>query len=238
MNPFYQRDGITIYHGDQGEILPQLVNVDTVITDPPYGIRYKRGKRNNADYAGGIYGKDWDYIEGDDKPFDPSHLIDYPRSILWGANNYAHLLPPVRGWLVWDKTRGGKTSKDYDMSQADLAWTNLPIKIQIFEHLWDGFKRASEVGEHLHPTQKPVALMKWCIEKAKPQGVIVDPYFGSGSLLVAARDLGFRAIGIEAEIEYCRVAVSRLAQQTLFTLPNTACSGQGDSAAQSEFILP
>ena len=214
MNPFYQRDGITIYHGDQSEILPQLVNVDTVITDPPYGIDHD----TEYNFSGGsVLGNQYKRIKGDDKPFDPSHLLNYRKVILWGANCYSDKLPQG-SWLVWNK-RQPKGNKNV-MSDAEVAWMNTGHGVYIFDHIWDGFIRQSEKGENYHPTQKPVALMRWCIQKAKPQGVIVDPYFGSGSLLVAARDLGFQAIGIEAEIEYCRVAVSRLAQQTLFTLPN------------------
>ena len=187
MNPFWQKDGITIYHGDQSEILPLLGDIDTVISDPPYGIDHN----TEYNFSGGqVLGNQYKRIKDDDKPFDPTPFLKYRKVILWGANCYSDKLP-VGSLLIWNK-RQPKGNKNV-MSDAEVAWMNTGHGVYIFDHVWDGFIRQSEKGENYHPTQKPVALMRWCIQKANPQGVIIDPYCGSGSLLCAARDLGLGA---------------------------------------------
>jgi hypothetical protein len=171
------------------------------VTDPPYGIGFQStASRGSAPSSrrgsGGHHGTDWGAIVGDDEPFDPAHLLTYPQLILWGAHCYASRLPDSAGWLVWDKKRGGTIAAGFAASACDLAWTNVIGHVKTFNHLWDGLRRDSEIGVHLHPTQKPVALMHWCLGFV-PHGVIVDPYMGSGPVLRAAKDLGRKAIGIE-----------------------------------------
>lgn len=151
-------------------------------------------------------------VTGDDKPFDPSHLLRYSRLVLWGANHYASRLPDSGGWIVWDKRRGIEDA-NWPMSAAELAWTNLSNSVQFFRHRWFGLIRDSERGEHFHPTQKPVALMasiieRWCV----PGGVLLDPYCGSGPVLLAAKATGRSAIGIEIEEKYCEIAARRLTE--------------------------
>src|SRR5690606_34818674 len=109
----------------------------------------------------------------------------FPRVVLFGANHFASRLPPTPTWLVWDKRRG--TGSD---SQADceIAWSNLGGPARLFSHLWRGAIRDSERGvKRVHPTQKPVALMRWCLEQARPSGIVLDPFLGSGSTLVACK---------------------------------------------------
>jgi site-specific DNA-methyltransferase (adenine-specific)/modification methylase len=189
--------------------------VDAVITDPPYG-KNERTDRKSKGRGHACDAIDFPPVYGDDKPFDPSHLLDYPRIVLWGANYYADRLPPMPSWFVWDK-RDNVTSDDN--ADCELAWSNLGGPARLFRHLWKGMIKASQQTERrVHPTQKPVALMKWCIEQAKPQGIICDPYMGSGSTVRAAIALGYPVIGIEIEERYCEIAVKRLAQRSLFEL--------------------
>jgi site-specific DNA-methyltransferase (adenine-specific) len=207
-SPYYQKDGVTIYHGDCRDILPSLSG--DIISDVPYGIGLK---------FGGVGCKTADKnnpVLGDEVPFDPSHLLGFNKIVLWGANHYSSKLPDTNGWLVWDKSTRPAVSV---FSEAELAWTNCLERVYVYRHLWSGAYRQSEQGYHVHPTQKPVSLMRWVIDLVKPE-LIIDPYMGSGSTIQAAKDFGIPAIGIELEEKYCRVAVKRLAQPSLFTLPN------------------
>jgi len=214
MTPYYEQDGITIYHGDCREILPGLA-WDVLVTDPNYGIGADRrqgaraGKQHGAACAPSRdYGPvtDWDAT-----PADSAFLrsLTMRPAIVWGGNYFA--LGPASKWLVWDKQTGENGYAD-----AELAWTNLGGAVRTFRHQWMGMLRAAsdDGDERVHPTQKPVPLMRWCIGLV-PDGVVLDPFMGSGTTLRAARDLGRRAIGIEIEERYCEIAARRLDQGVL-----------------------
>lgn len=209
MIPYYDDGQITIYHGDCRDVLPTLDpgSVDLVLTDPPYGMKYKplRGADGSKRWVDGV--------RGDDEAFDPAPLLRFPCCVLFGANWYAHQLPPSGGWIVWDKTPLG--AKDgFHASHAELAWTNLAGSISKFSLQWGGEARNGE--RHLHPTQKPVALMRWILNKwTAPGQLVLDPYMGSGPVAEACRDLGRRYIGVEIIENHCRTAVNRLAQSVL-----------------------
>lgn len=209
MKPYYQHAGITIYHGDCREILPQL-EFDVLCSDPPYGIshptNYAERRRDNLAAC-----TDFAPVYGDDEKFNPEHLMTPAQTILWGANYYADKLAPVSGWLVWNKER----PSELDQATAELAWTNCVKGVRVFNHLWHGMMRASENDAALvHPTQKPVALMQWALSlRWIIDGTVCDPYMGSGSTLVAAKNLGRKAVGIEIEEKYCEIAAKRLSQE-------------------------
>jgi len=153
-------------------------------------------------------------VIGDDKPFDPSPFLAFDDVLLWGANNYAQDLPRGVGqFYAWDKVL--QNSLDVRIAEYEFAWHKLGTKPRGIRHLWSGAYRASEAGmRSVHPTQKPVVVMKWSIERVA-NGVILDPFMGSGTTLRAAKDLGRRAIGIEIEERYCEIAARRLAQEVL-----------------------
>jgi len=210
-SPDYQRDGITLYCGDCLEILPEIGAVDAVITDPPYGVsndcdytRFTGGQRKNATLP---QGRVHQAIEGDDKPFDPAPWLDFPHVVLWGANNFSERLPQG-AWFVWDKKNEGLEGKF--MSDCEVAWRKGGVGVFMFRHVWDGFNRATERGEHHHPSQKPVALMEWCIERHPKANVILDPYMGSGTTGVACVRLGKQFVGIEKEDAHFATAVKRI----------------------------
>jgi site-specific DNA-methyltransferase (adenine-specific) len=218
---YYDAGGITIYHGDcRALALPERPAL--VLADPPYGTNGKadqrsesRGKRRGL--GGGIAYSALEQlpVAGDDEPFDPSHLLALKtKTILWGANYYADKLPPSRCWLTWDK-RDGTTSDDN--ADCELAWTNLDMPARLFAHLWRGVCRASEQGKVLHTTQKPVALMRWCLLRAKlaPGALVYDPYMGSGPIAKACKELGYRYIGVELVEQYCEAAALRLQQEVM-----------------------
>ena len=215
MTPYYQDDYATIWHGDCREILPTLPKVDLVCTDPPYGIGAARnergGKRHGkAMVASTDYGaSDWDDATADADVMR-ALLGKSTRMVIWGGNYYADVLPPMAGWLVWDKLTGENGYAD-----AELAWTDFNAAVRLKQHLWKGMLRKGKEERH-HPTQKPLEIMSWCIEQADKHGdnnTILDPFMGSGTTLRAAKDLQRKAIGIEIEEKYCEIAAQRLAQE-------------------------
>lgn len=228
MKPYYDDGkGIVIYCGDAPSILPDLPSVDLLLCDPPYGGGLATDYAERFKVAAGKWWKNVDRafqvrhkpIAGDDAPFDPIPLLRVKcrAKVLWGANWYSNRLPDSGGWWVWDKRNGKRdvTEADWPMGEGELAWTNIGKGVRIFRHTWFGLIRDSERGEHYHPTQKPVELMKWCIGMAKCAGMVLDAYMGSGTTLRAAKDLGFPAIGIDIEESWCEVAARRLQQEVL-----------------------
>jgi site-specific DNA-methyltransferase (adenine-specific) len=217
-SPYYSDDHVTIYHGDCRELLPTL-EFDVVVTDPPYGINLDTdySSMGGVSVADGGKGRQWTGrthrpVVGDDEPFDPTPFDGWPRA-MFGVNHYATRLTHDNGtWHVWDK-RDGMPSNIF--SDFEVWWTSYPSgPSRLFRHKWQGLVRSSEVGVHLHPTQKPVALMRYIIDSAPP-GVVLDPYMGSGPTMRAAKDLGRRAIGIEIDERYCEIAARRLSQEVL-----------------------
>ena len=220
MKPYYDdaRSGITIYHADCRDILPALVaergKFDLLLTDPPYGIGLDTANRERGRSLRAVC-KDHELVVGDDKPFEPEHLLALKcPSILWGANHYADKLSPSPMWLVWDRVTG--TS---DATDAELAWVSGHRfrTIRLFQHQWCGVLRASENAHRvLHPTQNPVALMRWCLSFFPEARTVLDPYMGSGPVARACKDAGLQYVGIEIVEKYCEIAVRRLAQEVLF----------------------
>lgn len=230
MKPYYEQDGIQIYHGDCREILPTLGGADLLLTDPQYQLANgkrantmgkSKGRGRKSRLKGSVpISRDYGDFCGDQEPFSPDFLLSIGRNaILWGATHYASRLPNATKWLVWDKRDGSKSDDNADF---EAAWTNLRGPGRLFRQLWRGVCRAGEentasAGKKLHPFQKPVALMRWCINLASDDcQTILDPFMGSGTTLRAAKDLGRKAIGIEIEERYCEIAAKRMEQVVLF----------------------
>ena len=197
----------TLYLGDCRDILPTLGKVDACITDPPYGIGFvhsgKGGRLARSTSFGGVA------IIGDDRPFDPSDFLRFRTVVLWGANHFAERLPSSAGWLIWDK-RDGVCSND--QADCEIAWTNQSRPARVIRHLWNGMLKASERGEsRVHPTQKPLAVMEWCLKQLTTAGeIVLDPFMGSGTTGVACAKLGRKFIGIEIEPKYFDIACRRI----------------------------
>lgn len=207
MKPYYSEEGITIYLGDCREILPTLPKVDLVLMDPPYGIDF------DTDYTRFTTGFDVERkahksVHGDADDFDPAPWLSFPHVIAWGANCFSNRLP-MGTWLVWDKRHSNGTAF---LADAEVAWMKGGHGVYIFAKTWQGCLRSEPID---HPTQKPSSLMNWCIEKSGAVGLILDPYMGSGSTLVAAKRVARAAIGIEIEERYCEIAANRLRQSVL-----------------------
>lgn len=220
MKPYYQDESVTLYHGDCRDVLPSL-QWDVVLADPPYGIDWNPDNKRFTSTSSEWWSTNdrsavsqMNPIVGDSSQFDPSPFISYP-AILWGANHYASRLPDSGGWLVWDKRAGLEDVGDkWPMSEGELAWTNTQGRVSFFRLRWMGLIRPENERHRYHPNQKPEALMAWCLGRL-PAGIVLDPYAGSGTTLVAAKRLGRKAIGIEIEEAHCASAVNRLRQGAL-----------------------
>jgi DNA modification methylase len=199
-----------LIQGDCLAVMPLLGKVDAVVTDPPYGIGADKGKKGAISFKGG---------KPVDRAWTPHNCWDLQRpkdqifrmifefgcdSIIWGGNYFADLLPPQGKWLWWDKCQTMPTYGD-----GELAWTNLsgatPKKFTLGNN-----KILAQRHERFHPTQKPVALMEWCLGFLPKAKTVLDPFMGSGTTGVACVNLGRSFIGIEQDEGYFNIAVSRI----------------------------
>jgi len=190
--------------------LPMLGKFDLLLTDPPYGIGYA-----GSQSVGGTDGRTKAYWRTWDTTWDETRIDDDTireaigkagTATVWGGNFYGTALPVSGGLLVWDKTQRGMSFGD-----GEAAWTTTVKSMRIYS-----LNRCFVTTDgKVHPTQKPLALMKWCIGLVPEAKTVLDPFMGSGTTLVAAKLLGLRAVGIEINREYCHAAVERLRQGVL-----------------------
>ena len=198
MTPYHESDGVTLYHGDCREILPQLGRFDLLLTDPPYGIGIAANPVRQAHSK-----QCWD-----DKPVSLDLLLACiaacENSIVWGGNYFN--LPPSRKFLVWDKQQ----PENFSLAMCEQAWCSFDGNAKLYARRVVGYHKQ-------HPTQKPVELMRWCFAQVHtPVKTILDPFAGSGTTLLAAKLEGRKAVGIEISEEYCEIAANRLRQRLLF----------------------
>jgi len=195
------------------------IEADAVITDPPYGIGHMHsgigGTPETLNGGNPIGGMVWK-LHGDNKPFDPRPWLEYKTVVLWGANHYASRLPDKPCWLSWDKHL--RHIPGLSFSECEFAWTNIKAKkTRCFRFYWQGALRSGEANAqvHLHPTQKPVELMAWCMEVAKlPENcTVLDPYMGSGTTGIACLRTNRNFIGVEIDPEHFATAVARLERE-------------------------
>ena len=188
----------TLYLGDCRDILPTLGKADAVVTDPPYGIadKWKGG-------SGHGWGKAQEESELRNEWDNSVPSIETMQAvvaagkevIIWGGNYFE--LPPSRCWLVWSKPE-----RNFTLAEAELAWTNRDNVVRVLDY-------ARSDPDRLHPTQKPVGVMRWSIAKTKGE-TILDPFMGSGTTGVAAVQMGRKFIGIEREPKYFDIACKRI----------------------------
>lgn len=213
MTPYYSDDLVTLYHGDS--ILGDWsvwVEGDVLLSDVPYGIDYKSNARRQILERS---------IAGDYDTFlrDEALRLWRPGPALIFGSWKRPRPADTRQVLIWD-TKGA-----LGMGAIDLPWKPAHQEIYVLGHGFTG-RRDTDVLRYppvqslgyngrQHPHEKPIGLMQALIDKC-PSGVIADPFAGSGSTLVAAKQLGRKAIGVEVEERYCEIAAKRLAQDTLF----------------------
>jgi DNA modification methylase len=191
----------TLYLGDCLEILPSLPKVDAVITDPPYGINAARDRKSQRHGWIDYPGAGWDKERPARDAFDMM-LRAAPDVIIWGGNYFTDYLPRSAHWLVWDKGQRG-----FSLADCEFAWSSQTHRAsRVFnysraESLQDGKEFA---------TQKPVALMEWCLTFVPHAQTILDPFAGSGTTGVASVRQGRSFIGIEIRDAAFNVACSRI----------------------------
>ena len=183
---------------------------DLAIVDPPYGIgedgakNHSRGKAARPTmYAA----KNWDRSTPEQSYFDELFRVS-KNQIIWGANHFLGKTSPC--WIVWDKQNG-----DNDFADCEMAWTSFGTAARIFQFRWAGMLQGNMKNKEnrIHPTQKPVALYKWLLDKYAKQGdKILDTHLGSGSIAIACHDYGFDLTACELDKDYFDAAMKRLMQ--------------------------
>lgn len=198
---------LKIYCGDCLEILPLLPKVDLVVTDPPYGILEKSHRELGSSKLAQT--KDYGDFSWDVR-IDERHLnlilSGSKNAVIFGGNYFSDKLRASRCWLVWDKDNTG------NFADCELAWTNFEGSVRKFRYRWNGMlqENMKDKQERFHPTQKPIEVMKWAIDKTEFSDFVLDPFLGSGTTLVAAKELNRNGIGIEINEHYCSIAKKRL----------------------------
>lgn len=219
------------------EDVDKLMNgekIDLLLTDPPYGIGIVKanGKIGFGDGRLGFHNKDkatgtirgtiggWGIvpvgihkiIEGDDKPFNPEHLLKLgDNQIIWGGNYFADKIPSSSCWIIWDKRENIPSN---NFADCEIAWTNFKKPSRIFRHKWSGLIRAGnrdeELSKRVHPTQKPVGLFKeLLVNYSEENHIVMDCYGGSGSTLIACEQLKRKCRMIEIDPQYVEVICQR-----------------------------
>ena len=196
---FFNADNLKIMRGFKDN------EFDLAIVDPPYGIDmsqelFKRGKTCKKNGYKEHLDKDWDKQVPTKEYFNELFRIS-KNQIVFGANYMTKYLPESMGWIVWNKVQ-----RDFSFADGELAWTSRQKALRIMcmnrvELLKDGTE---------HPTQKPVALMQWCLTHVPDAQTILDPFMGSGTTGVACVKMNRSFIGIELDHDYFEIACQRI----------------------------
>ena len=241
MKPYYEQDGITIYHGEALDVLHDLQGVDALITDPPYssGGQY-RGDRTMSTVAKYVQSGTLAYrpeFAGDNRDqrsylawcslwMTAARHATSPGAVVVCFTDWRQLPTTTdavqaggwtwRGVAVWSKKFGRVSAFGFSSACEYLVWgTNGPAA-KNEEYPGGCFECVPPRGDaKKHIAQKPLDVMRWACSVAPPGGVVLDPFMGSGTTLRAALDTGRAAIGVEIEERYCEIAATRLAQTVL-----------------------
>jgi len=204
--------GHTLYLGDCVEIMEGFgpKEFDAVVTDPPYGLGEAAGKNKSRVQLSAA--KDYGNSDWDNQPVN-QEVVDQILSlsdlqVIFGGNYYS--LPPSSCWFVWDKDNNSN-----DFADCELVWTNLKMAVRKIKYRWNGMLQEDMRNKEnrVHPTQKPVPVMVWCLEKIAESKSIMDPFMGSGTTGVACERLGRKFTGIEIDENYFDIACKRIEQE-------------------------
>lgn len=205
-----------LWHGDCREVLPMLPKKAAIVSDPPYGMSWVQISPSSGKHlsegggrTGGKNSKHYgESIANDSEEFDPSNLLEWSHVILWGSNHYSDRLPGGAA-LVWIKK--AESCWGAFLSDAELAWAKPGVGVYCFRDYSTGQADARR-GFRMHPNQKPVSLMSWCIQRVPDPLPIIDPYMGSGTTGIACAMLGRNFYGIEIDRKYFDIACERIAR--------------------------
>ena len=195
----------TLYLGDCAEVMaswPECFRVDAVVTDPPYGIGFA-AQPTRYQRANGMVAQAWDDVA-------PQGLVEAAVgkadvAIVWGGQYFS--FPPSRGWLIWSKTGNAPS-----MSDVEMAWTSIDMNARSFEKSVKSSSLEKNLQTAAHPSQKPLALMEWCLGFLPGARTILDPFMGSGTTGVACVKSDRAFIGIEREPAYFDIACRRIGE--------------------------
>ena len=218
----------TVYCGDNMAVMKSInkKSVHLVLTDPPYGKKIgKKGRMsgnrrmdastlNRLGLRHSPHPVLYRPVEWDEKSLGRKCFKELQRvsknQVIFGFNYFSNILPPSSGIVVWDKKC---QTWENTFADCELIWTSFDTLPRVFRHRWQGLIRGSEqkAGDRVHPTQKPVILMEYLIERfSKPGDIILDPFLGSGTTAVACKKLDRRFIGIEQSKHDCAIARKRI----------------------------
>ena len=190
------------------QLLPNLF-VDLVLTDPPYGIGVAKNGKVGGEKLAPVkdYGKqEWDLNHVDKTYFDEMFRVS-KNQIIFGGNYYIDYLYNSSCWIIWDKEITG------NFADCEMAWTSFNTAVRKIKHRWNGMLQEDMKNKEkrYHPTQKPLRVMEWIIRNYTKEGeLVLDPFAGSGTTLVACKRLNRNYIGFELCDEYVRVCNKRL----------------------------
>ena len=215
---FFNADNLEIMRGFKDK------EFDLAIVDPPYGIGIhkmnytqstKGGVAKRRDYSSVT---DWDSEMPTKEYFDELQRIS-KNQIVWGGNYFTEILPPTKGWILWDKRTEQKYNNDF--ADGEMAWTSFDKPLRIYRYLWSGMLQGNmkDKQQRIHPTEKPVELYSWLIHTYANEGdKIFDSYLGSGSIAIAVEKanrldkMNLQFVGIEIDKEYYEKALNRIEQ--------------------------
>ena len=214
-------DKITITNEDNMELMARYPDnyFDLAIVDPPYGIGASADTRVGGSYTVNLGGvkkkvaakaytpKDWDFQKPTLEYWQELKRVS-KNQIVWGGNYFASTLEDTSCWIVWNKRNGDNNNAD-----CELAWTSFKTAVRMFDWKWNGMlqQNMNNKEQRIHPTQKPVALYKWLLDKyAKEGDKILDTHLGSMSIAIACADYGFELTGCELDKEYFDKGVQRI----------------------------
>lgn len=211
-------ENITITNEDNMELMDRYPDkyFDLAIVDPPYGIDKDLFRSSGSKFQSLYYKNRFDLNSRPNEQYFKNLFRVSKNQIIWGGNYFTDLLPITANWFVWDKQMpDGITFRDFEM-----AWTSITCKIIKLRH-YGGVHADGNKTKNIHPTQKPVALYKWLLDKYAKQGdKILDTHLGSGSIAIACHDYGFELTACELDAEYYDKAIQRIknhvSQQKLF----------------------